>query len=232
MSPLAFVTAGAGGLGAAIVGHLADRGFRVLATYHRSSEAAAHLEARFPEQVAFIGADLSSAEQRAEVAARVVAAGGLRVLVNNLGVYPEEWIEDIDAERFEEIFRLNCTVPYDLIRRLAPHLPPGGRIVNLGDSGADRIEARAQATPYHIGKLGLHVLTRTFAQRLGPAKVTVNMISPGFLVNSVGSPIEAIPLGAPTQFEDILGGLDYLLSPAAGQVSGANLLVNGAWNLG
>jgi NAD(P)-dependent dehydrogenase (short-subunit alcohol dehydrogenase family) len=232
MSALAFVTAGASGLGSAFVGHLAERGFRVLATYRRSSEVAAALARRFPGQVQFVPADLSRADDRAAAAARAMSAGGLSVLVNNLGVYSEEWIEQIDTERFEEIFRLNCTVPYDLIRRLAPHLPRGGRIVNLGDSGADRIEARAQATPYHIGKIGLHVLTRTFAQRLGPSGVTVNMISPGFLVNSVGSPGEPIPLGAPTRFEDILGALDFLLAPAAQHVSGANLLVNGAWNLG
>jgi NAD(P)-dependent dehydrogenase (short-subunit alcohol dehydrogenase family) len=65
-----------------------------------------------------------------------------------------------------------------------------------------------------------------------PQGITVNMISPGFLENSVGGPPEQLPAGQPGRFEDILGALDYLLSESARQVSGTNLLVSGAWNLG
>ena len=108
----------------------------------------------------------------------------------------------------------------------------GGRIVNIGDSGADRIEARRQATPYHVAKVGLHILTRTHAQVLGARGITVNMISPGFLSNSVGEPGEPIPAGRPGAFQDIAGALDFLLSEAAAYTSGTNLLVNGGWNLG
>ena len=88
------------------------------------------------------------------------------------------------------------------------------------------------ATPYHVAKLGVHVLTRSYAQLLMPQGITVNMISPGFLDNSVGSPPEELPAGRPGQFEDIMGALDYLLSERARYVSGTNLLVTGAWNLG
>jgi 3-oxoacyl-[acyl-carrier protein] reductase len=88
------------------------------------------------------------------------------------------------------------------------------------------------ATPYHIAKLGVHVLTRSYAQLLMPKGITVNMISPGFLENSVGTPPQELPAGHPGRFEDILGALDYLLSERARHVSGTNLLVTGAWNLG
>lgn len=229
----ALVTAGASGLGRRIVEHLAAEGWHVVATYQSSGAAAAELERRFPGRVRMVSVDLSVPGDRA----RLIEAcedGKLDALVNNLGIYPEAYIEDIDTEQFEEVFTLTCTVGFDLVKRCRPLLEAAGtaRIINLGDSGADRIEARAQATPYHIAKLGVHVLTRTFAQRLGPKGITVNMISPGFLENSVGEPGEAIPLGAPSRFEDILAALDFLLSEGARHVSGANLLVNGAWNLG
>jgi hypothetical protein len=58
------------------------------------------------------------------------------------------------------------------------------------------------------------------------------MISPGFLENSVGRPPQGLPAGQPGSFNDILGALDYLLSEQASYVSGTNLLVTGAWNLG
>lgn len=228
------VTGGASGLGQALSHHLARSGYFVIATYRGSSEGAAGLLAAHKGRVMTVQADLSRAEERARLVDTVANTGGLWGLVNNLGVYPEAWIEDIDTEVFESVFKLTCTVGFDLVKRCLPLLEAqsGARIINLGDSGADRIEARAQATPYHIAKLGVHVLTRTFAQRLGPKDITVNMISPGFLENSVGAPGEAIPLGEVTRFEDILAAMDFLLSPGARHVSGTNLLVNGGWNLG
>ena len=63
-----------------------------------------------------------------------------------------------------------------------------------------------------------------------PKGITVNMISPGFLENSVGRPPQRLPAGQPERFADILGALDSLLSEQASDVSGTNLLVNGAWH--
>jgi NAD(P)-dependent dehydrogenase (short-subunit alcohol dehydrogenase family) len=65
-----------------------------------------------------------------------------------------------------------------------------------------------------------------------PKGITVNMISPGFLENSGGRPPQRLPAGQPGRFADIMGALDYLLSEQASYVSGTNLLVSGAWNLG
>lgn len=225
----AVVSAGAAGLGRAFVEHLAKSGWQVVASRHTSADAAAEIEAAHPT-TRFVAADLGTREGRATLVE--AAPETIDLLLHNLGVYPEAFIEDIDTETFERVFTLSCTAGFDLVKRLEARMGPGGRIVFIGDSGADRIEARAQATPYHIAKLGVHVLARTFAQRLGPRGITVNLLSPGFLENSVGEPGD-IPLGgAPTRFEDMLGGLDYLVSDAARHVSGTNLLVNGAWNLG
>lgn len=237
-TPCVLVTAGASGLGRAIVDHLLKQNHRVVSTYFRSSAEAEVMEAAYPGQLRMVQADLGQKDHRAQLIECAVEHGGVWALINNLGIYPEEWIEDIDTERFEEVFHLTCTVGFDLIKRCIPLIRAAqsegrrGRIVQLGDSGADRIEARAQATPYHIAKMGTHILTRTFAQRLGPDQITVNMVSPGFLENSVGEPGEPIPMGAPTSFKDILAALDFLLSPGARHVSGANIVVNGAWNLG
>ena len=237
--PSILVTAGASGLGRAIVEHLLQQGHNVVSTYFRSSSDAAAMEAAYPGQLMMVPTDLGLEAHRAALVEHALRHGGVWALINNLGVYPEAWIEDIDTQQFEAVFHLSCTVGFDMIKRCIPLIRAAqqqsevaGRIIQLGDSGADRIEARAQATPYHIAKVGTHILTRTFAQRLGPDQITVNMVSPGFLDNSVGEPGEPIPMGAPTPFTDILSAIDFLLSPGARQVSGANLLVNGAWNLG
>ena len=156
------------------------------------------------------------------------------MLVNNLGWYPMEVCSTSPLSQWEQALTLNCTATFHLTQLALPLLEaatPPGRIINLGDSACDRLEAHVMATLYHIAKLGVHVLTRSYAQLLMPKGITVNMISPGFLENSVGRPTTATA-GRASCFNDILGALDYLLSEQASYVSGTNLLVTGAWNLG
>ena len=159
----------------------------------------------------------------------------LHVLVNNLGWYLMERLPAITIAQWEQALTRNGTATFHLTQLALPLLeaaPPPGRIMNLGDSACDRIAAHVMATPYHIAKLGVHVLTRSYAQLLMPKGITVHMISPGFLANSVGRPPQRLPAGQPGRCVDILGALDSLLSEQASYVSGTNVLVSGAWNLG
>ena len=234
----ALVTAGARGLGEAIAAHLGRAGWGVIIHYKTSGERAEALSREIRAaggSARLVQADLAGRTGRealmAEVA-RLLPAGKLDLLVNNLGVYPLEHLLETTLDGFEETFTLTCTAVFHLTQLALPLLreaAPGASVINLGDSGADRVEAHDDATPYHIAKLGVHVLTRSYAQRLMPEGITVNMISPGFLANSVGEPVPPLPAGRPGSFEDILQALDYLLG--ARYVSGANLVVSGGWNL-
>jgi 3-oxoacyl-[acyl-carrier protein] reductase len=235
----AFVAAGAQGLGRAIVQYLAQQHYRVFLHYYTSHQAAVALQediAAAGGDVVLLQADLSRADERQRVLERVATVTSqLHVLVNNLGWYLMERLPHITLEQWEQALVLNCTATFHLTQLALPLLEaaqPPARVINLGDAGCDRLSAHVMATPYHIAKLGVHVLTRSYAQLLMPKGITVNMISPGFLDNSVGNPPEELPAGRPGRFEDIVGALHYLLSEQARYVSGTNLLVTGAWNLG
>ncbi|MBM3223247.1 MAG: SDR family NAD(P)-dependent oxidoreductase [Candidatus Tectomicrobia bacterium] len=235
----ALVTAGAQGLGLAITRHLAAQHYTVLVHYYSSQAAAESLQADIAAaggEAICLQADLACAAARERLMQEVAATtSALHVLVNNLGWYLMERLPHITLEQWEQAIALNCTATFHLTQLALPLLEaatPPGRVINLGDSACDRIEAHVMATPYHIAKLGVHVLTRSYAQLLMPKGITINMISPGFLENSVGSPPQRLPAGHPGRFSDILGALDYLLSEAASAVSGTNLLASGAWNLG
>jgi 3-oxoacyl-[acyl-carrier protein] reductase len=221
------------------VSHLAQQHYVLMFQYYSSQQEAETLQ----EEIAATGgtsfafqADMMQPQARERLMDQIAGmTSELHVLVNNLGWYPLVRLPDVTLLQWETALALNCTTAFHLIQLAQPLLQtaqPPGRIVNLGDSGCDRIEARVMATPYHIAKVGLHILTRSYAQLLMPHGITVNMISPGFLENSVGKPPEKLPAGQPGRFTDILGALDYLLSESASQVSGANLPVTGAWNLG
>ena len=234
----ALVTAGAQGLGGAMARHLGRQGYSLFIHYYTSRESA---EALCAEVVAAGGeavcmqADLSQAQGRETLMAEIASrAPALHVLVNNVGWYFIERLPDITLAQWERALSLNCTAAFHLTQLALPLLEaaePPGRIVNIGDSACDRLAAHVMATPYHVAKLGLHVLTRSYAELLMPKGITVNMISPGFLENSVGRPPKRLPAGRKGSFDDVLGALDYLLSEQAAYVSGTNLLVTGAWQL-
>ena len=220
----ALVTAAGRGLGAAIAEHLEKRGYTVFSHYHRS----------MPRSGIPLQADFTDASERSAVIDRVrEKTGRLDVLVNNLGVYSEERdLAELGLEEFETTISLTLTAAFHLTQLSLDLLHQGSRVINIGDSGCDRIEARATATPYHIAKIGLNVLTRSYAKVLAGRGITVNMISPGFLENSIGAPLAPIPAGRPGFFADVIPAVDFLISPEAGYISGTNILVNGGWNLG
>ncbi len=235
----ALVTAGAQGLGRAIVQHLARQHYFVFIHCYTSQQDAEALQAEITAaggQALSLQADLSRRDEREHLFQRItVVTSELHLLVNNLGWYVMERLPHVTIEQWEYALALNCTAAFHLTQLALPLLEasrPASRVINLGDSACDRIEGHIMATPYHIGKLGLHILTRSYAQLLMPKGITVNMISPGFLERSVDCPPTYLPAGRKGRFEDVLGALDYLLSEQACYVSGTNLLVTGAWNLG
>lgn len=231
------ITGAAGGLGRAIALHLAAPG-RTLILHYRSdparAEAVAEAAQRRGAGALTVRADLALAGDRDRMMDEVQArTGALQILVNNAGEYLEAALPDITPAQWQAVFDSTCSAVFHITQRAAPLLRAGApaRVINIGDAGADRVVARVQATPYHVAKLGVHVLTRTFAKALGPAGIRVNQISPGFLENSAGEPESPMPLGRLGRFEDVLPALDYLLSPGAAYVSGANIVVGGAWNV-
>ena len=234
----AVLITGAGrGLGRAMALHLAGPRTRLLLHYHGSEAGAGDTakEARGRgSEVALLKADLALAAERERLMDTVAGqCEALHVLINNAGVYPDCGLLEISPEQWQTVLDVTCSAVFHLTRRAVPLLRAGApaRVINLGDSAADRITARPQATAYHVAKLGVHVLTRSFAKALAADGITVNMISPGFLENSVCEAGSPIPAGREGTFADILGALDYLLSPAADYVSGANIVVSGGWNL-
>ncbi len=231
------VTGAGRGLGRAIALHLAAPGAQLFLHHHASGAGAQEVlrqAAAKGAQAVTVAADLADAAGRERMMAEVAQrTGALHVLVNGAGIYAERDLLETSAAEWQRVFDVTCGAVFHLTQLAVPLLKAGApaRVVNIGDSGADRVAARVTATPYHVAKLGVHVLTRSYAKALAPHGITVNQISPGFLENSVGEPGSPVPAGRLGTFADVLAALDYLLSPAAAYTNGANILVSGGWNL-
>lgn len=231
--PVALVTGAAGGLGEALARALAADGCRVAVHYRRRRAEAAALAAELGG--AAFGADLSrEAEAMAMIDAVGQTFGRLDVLVNNAGVYrpkhmqelsEAEWREGLDSTAAACFFATRAALP--LLRR-----SPAGRVVNIGDSSCGKISPRDLAVSYHIGKIGVLVLTRSMARAEARHGITVNMVSPGILENSIDrAEAPEIPAGRLGTFDDVVGAVRFLLLPGSGYVTGSNIRVSGGWNL-
>ena len=103
----------------------------------------------------------------------------------------------------------------------------------IGYAPAGRIVASPRCAVYHLAKTGALILTKSLAVEEAPKGITINMISPGTLFNSVKKPsrraADYIPAGRFCRYADLLGTLDYLLSEEASYVTGGHFVVSGGY---
>lgn len=237
MSGRALVTGSARGLGRAIAAHLGGAGYEVMIHYRRSRAQAEEVAAAVRDgggRAHLASGDVTRPDDVQRMAGEAERTlGGLDVLVNNVGEFLPAHPDETTPEQWERQLASTVSASFYVSQALLPLLREGGgRIINISDSRAERIAASPRTLPYQVGKTGVLILTRTLARTEAPYGVTVNALLPGILTDSdpPGRPSD-IPAGRLGEFQDVLGAVDYLLSPQADYVTGAFIHVGGGWNL-
>ncbi|WP_346767102.1 SDR family oxidoreductase [Enterovirga aerilata] len=173
------VTAGASGIGLAIVRAFAEAGASVF-TCDIDQPALERVRAEIPglhTTVCDVGDRAAVGEMVADAAARL---GGIDVLVNNAGIAgPTSPVQDVDPDEWEAVLRVDLTGAFLVAKHAIPHLirAGGGTIINMA-SAAGRF-GYANRSPYAAAKWGLIGLTKTLSMELGQHGICVNAIAPG-----------------------------------------------------
>ncbi len=107
----------------------------------------------------------------------------------------------------------------------------GGRIVNLGFAGAETLKARPSIVAYSAAKTAVILYSKALAKTYAGDNITVNVLSPGVMENSVSLPEGELPMGRPGSLDDLAAAALYLVSDGARYVTGVTLEVAGGWNL-
>ena len=179
--PVALVTGGATGIGAACCRALAADGFHVGIHYRRSEQKAQELLAEIKDGF-LLQADLASIEQIDAMTEKLKdTAGRVDVLVNNAGQSINADILSMKVDQFDAQRALTRGVWYLTKRILRQFIlrSPSGRIINI--SSVVGHTGNAGQIPYTMEKAALDAFTKSLAQELRGRNVLVNSVAPGFI---------------------------------------------------
>jgi NAD(P)-dependent dehydrogenase (short-subunit alcohol dehydrogenase family) len=226
------VTGAAKGLGREIALHLAKEGKHILIHYRTSQKEAESLKLELQAlgvKAEVVAGDFSSID-RIHQFTKQLKNFSIEGLVNNVGNYAQGSAATTSPEIALELYHTNVLAPLMIAQALLPSLKENhGSIVNIGITGCSTVSANVHRTLYTTTKTTLYQLTRSLAKELGPDGVNVNMVSPGYLENSVDLPptLEHIPMGRLGKLSEAAQVVVFLMHPHNRYITGQNIEVAG-----
>ena len=247
----AVVTGSNSGIGLGIAEGLAGAGADLVINSFTEREEdhalARDLAARHGVEVRYIAADMS----RGEDCRRLIAqAGRCDILVNNAGIQHVAPITDFPADRWDAIIAINLSSAFHTTAAALPMMRETGwgRVVNV--ASAHGLTASPFKSAYVAAKHGIVGLTKVTALETAGEGITCNAICPGYVLtpiieaqipdqmNTHGMSREDViakvmlarqPSGQFATVGQIGGTAVFLCSPAADQITGTTISVDGGW---
>ena len=186
-NPVAIVTGGSRGVGAATAKILSANGWNVLVTCSSSIEAANIVAAECSSEISEVIAIKANVANDEDCIHSVETAiekwGRVDAVVNNAGTTKFVWnhgdLEGIDAEDFQNIYSVNVIGPFQMVRASKMHLlkSDNPNIINVSSIGG--LKGIGSSIAYAASKGALNSMTLSMARNLGPIKV--NAVCPGFI---------------------------------------------------
>lgn len=242
---IAVVTGAAQGIGQAIAGRLASKGYRVAIVdinEAKAEAAAAELTAQGFDAASF-ACDVSDVESITAMINKVVNVfSGIDVVVNNAGILHSTPIPQVTAAEWDKVMAVNLKSVFFVIQQALPYLKQSSapRVINIS-SLAGRMGGFETGMAYTASKGAIISLTYGMARQLAPFGITVNAVCPGttesemitqWSQEQIDSLLNRIPLRKLAKPANIASAVTYLASEEAEFITGLLMDVNGGMYFG
>ncbi|MCC6467705.1 MAG: 3-hydroxybutyrate dehydrogenase [Alphaproteobacteria bacterium] len=252
---VAIVTGSTSGIGLGIAEVLASQHCDVMMNGFGDEKMIAALQARIQRQykvkVGYHGADMMQPDEvQAMVKATRRELGSVDILVNNAGIQHVAPIEEFPRAKWDAVIATNLSASFHSIQAAIPHMrkKKWGRVINI--ASAHGLVASKDKSAYVAAKHGLVGLTKVAALELAGSGITCNAICPGWVLTPLvqkqieekardkkikvkEAEHELLAEKQPSeQFvtPDQIGKLIvFLCTPAADQITGTSLSIDGGW---
>lgn len=234
--PVAIVTGGARGIGAACCRDLHAGGFYVGIHFRGSRESAEKVLTDINGKGFLLQADLEKPEQIDIMVQDIkTAAGRVDVLVNNAGMAVNEAMSTMKIEAFDSQRGVLRGVWYltKRILRMFMLRRSAGKIINI--SSVVGHTGNAGQIPYTMEKAAVDAMTKSLAKELSGRNILVNSVAPGFIETemtaSLPDAIQAgilanVPLGRMGRPEEVAEVVSFL-ARRGNYINGSVVHVNG-----
>ncbi|WP_137700501.1 3-hydroxybutyrate dehydrogenase [Marimonas lutisalis] len=247
----AVVTGSNSGIGLGIVRELARAGADVLLNSFTDRDEdhalAAEIAQEFGVEARYVAADMSKADQ---CRALVEQAGACDILVNNAGIQHVAPIDEFPQEKWDAIIAINLSSAFHTTAAALPMMRKAGwgRVVNI--ASAHGLTASPYKSAYIAAKHGIVGLSKTTALECAGQGITCNAICPGYVLTplveaQIPDQMKAHNMDRDTVVKEVMlqrqpskefatteqigGTTVFLCSPAADQITGTTISVDGGW---
>lgn len=244
MRRIALVTGSSRGIGRAIALQLAQGGYAV-AVNGRSPESvqavAAEIIARGGDAKGYV-CDVTDAEAVARMGDAVERElGTVTALVNNAGIAQQKLLTDVTDTEWHRMMATHVDGAFYTCRRFLPGMirRQTGSIVNISSMWG-QVGGSCEVS-YSAAKAALIGFTRALAKEVGPSGIRVNCVAPGVIQTDMMAGFdeaalqelrEETPLCRLGTVQDVAQAAAFLLSDAAGFITGQVLAPNGGMIIG
>ncbi len=248
---LAVITGSTSGIGLGIARELARAGADVVLNSYTNAaadrELAAGIAAEFGVSARYLQADMANG---ADCRALIAKSGGCDILVNNAGIQHVAPIERFPDDSWNRILAVNLSAAFHTCAAALPFMRQRGwgRIINV--ASAHGLRASPFKSAYVAAKHGLVGLTKTVALETAEEEITCNAICPGYVLSplveaQIPEQMQAHGMDRETVIREVMlarqpsrrfaevgqigAAAVFLCSPAAGQITGTTISIDGGW---